>query len=314
MNSIEFSVIVPVYNVKQYLEKCINSILNQTYKDFELILVDDGSNDGSEDICDKYLKKDKRIKVIHKKNGGLSDARNFGIEKASKDYILFIDSDDYIESLLLEKLNETLQQKKVDIVRFGLTVVDENYKIKLKSNEADYINEKPVNLIDQLINTKFLEPACFYCYNLNFLKTNNFKYAKGKLHEDFGLTPLIICKAKSMSWINYNGYNYLQRSNSIINNKNEKVEKQKFKDILSHYDNFINDYKNETIYKKLLCYLTESIIYKGKYLKNGEYEKYKKELNKRKVSKNIYVYNYKKLIKKIIATINIDLYINIFCK
>lgn len=314
MDNIKFSIVVPVYNVKQYLEKCLNSILNQTYKNFELIIVDDGSNDGSKDICDEYLKKNKKIKVIHKQNGGLSDARNFGVEKACGDYLLFIDSDDYIEPLLLEKLNESLQLAKVDIVRFGLNVVDENYKIKFKSNEANYTNVKPVDLIDQLINTKFLEAACFYCYNLNFFKNNNFKYEKGKLHEDFGLTPLIICKSKNMSWINYNGYNYLQRNNSIINNKNEKIEKQKFKDILSHYDNFINNYKDEKIYKKLLCYLTESIIYKGKYLNNEEYIKYKKELKKRKVSKRIYVYNYKKLIKKIIATISIDLYINIFCK
>lgn len=314
MNSIKFSIVVPVYNVKKYLKKCLDSILNQTYNNFELIIVDDGSTDGSESICDEYAKKDDRIKVFHKKNGGLSDARNYGVKHTNGDYLLFVDSDDYIEKLLLDKLNKCLLSAKVDIVRFGLNIVDENYQLKYKSIERECINESPNNLIDALIGTKFLEPACFYCYNLYFFKKNNFKYEKGRLHEDFGLTPLILCKATSMSWINYNAYNYLKRSGSIVNSKSNKVEDQKFRDILFHYDNFINNYYNTKVYKKVLCYLTESLIDKGKYLKEKKYVNYKKELRKRNVAHNIYVYNYKKLLKKIVAIVSIDLYIKLFCK
>ena len=97
------SVIVPIYNVEKYLTKCIESIINQTYKNLEIILVDDGSPDKSPIICDEYAKKDNRIKVIHKKNGGLSDARNYGMSLATGEYISFIDSDDYIDEEMYEK-------------------------------------------------------------------------------------------------------------------------------------------------------------------------------------------------------------------
>ena len=103
-NDILISVIVPIYNVEQFLSKCIQSIINQSYSRLEIILVDDGSTDDSPQICDEFKEKDKRIKVIHKKNGGLSDARNVGIEVASGEYIGFVDSDDYIDELMYEKL------------------------------------------------------------------------------------------------------------------------------------------------------------------------------------------------------------------
>lgn len=99
------SVIVPIYNVERYLEKCVNSILNQSYADLEIILVDDGSHDKCPDICDEYAKHDSRIKVIHRANGGLSDARNAGLDIAKGEYISFIDSDDYIDPLMFEKMS-----------------------------------------------------------------------------------------------------------------------------------------------------------------------------------------------------------------
>lgn len=112
-----FSIIVPVYNVEQYLEQCIERILAQTYKDFELLLIDDGSKDSSGDICDKYSAKDSRVKVIHKKNAGVSAARNDGIEKAKGIYICFIDSDDWIESNYLERILTEIED--YDILFFG---------------------------------------------------------------------------------------------------------------------------------------------------------------------------------------------------
>ena len=104
-----FAVIVPVYNVEQYLEKCILSILNQSYRDFELILIDDGSTDRSGEICDVYCSKDSRIKVIHQNNSGLSNARNKGIREATSDYLVFVDSDDWIDSNSLEAFDEIIE-------------------------------------------------------------------------------------------------------------------------------------------------------------------------------------------------------------
>ena len=107
------SVIVPVYNVEPYLRQCIDSILNQTYTDFELILVDDGSTDRCPEICDKYKEKDDRVRVLHKTNGGLSDARNHGIDIANGDYITFIDSDDMVSKDYLEVLIQSLKSKMI---------------------------------------------------------------------------------------------------------------------------------------------------------------------------------------------------------
>ena len=110
------SIIIPVYNVEKYLEKCINSVLEQTFKDIKIILVDDGSTDKSPDICDKYSKKDERVCVIHKKNQGVSEARNTGINNANGKYVIFIDSDDCIDKDLVDKYIQLMERKKADFL------------------------------------------------------------------------------------------------------------------------------------------------------------------------------------------------------
>lgn len=120
---------MPVYNKRKYLTKSLNSIINQTYKDFELIIVDDGSIDGSGKICDEFAEKDQRIKVIHLKNAGVSNARNVGLDNAKGKYLQFIDSDDYIDEDMLEKLYDKATQYDVDIVISGITKVNHNYEV-----------------------------------------------------------------------------------------------------------------------------------------------------------------------------------------
>ena len=117
------SIIVPVYNVEKYLKKCVDSIVNQTYKNLEIILVDDGATDNSGKICDELVELDNRIKVYHKKNGGLSDARNYGVERATGDYIGFVDSDDYIDAEMYEKLYEAIKKENVDVAECNLKIV-----------------------------------------------------------------------------------------------------------------------------------------------------------------------------------------------
>ncbi|WP_294358130.1 glycosyltransferase [uncultured Clostridium sp.] len=123
-DSIKFSVILSIYNVERYLERCIHSVINQTYRNLEIILVDDGSPDGCPEICDKWKKADNRIKVIHKKNAGLGMARNSGLEIATGDYVCFFDSDDYIELTLFEDVAELLNIEAADLVEFGHYGVD----------------------------------------------------------------------------------------------------------------------------------------------------------------------------------------------
>ena len=120
----KISVIMPVYNKARYIEKTVNSILSQTYKDFEVIIVDDGSNDGSELICDKFEQMDSRVKVFHIENGGVSNARNIGIENAKGDYIQFIDSDDYISENMLYDLCQIIQNYTPDIIISGVKKVN----------------------------------------------------------------------------------------------------------------------------------------------------------------------------------------------
>ena len=128
------SVIVPVYNVQDYLAECINSIIRQNYTHFELLLVDDGSTDNSGMLCEQYRKKDNRIKVIHKKNGGLSDARNYGIDKALGEYLTFIDSDDYVSEIYLNALVNTAIHNNADIVQVEFTREKNRLASKRKQN------------------------------------------------------------------------------------------------------------------------------------------------------------------------------------
>lgn len=117
--SVKFSIIIPVYNVNNYLSECVNSVLNQTYKEFEVLLIDDGSTDGSSKLCDKYNRENSQVHVFHQKNQGVASARNLGIEQASGDYILFLDSDDWIDSKTLEYLENRLEKKQYDVIIFS---------------------------------------------------------------------------------------------------------------------------------------------------------------------------------------------------
>lgn len=156
------SIIVPVYNVEQYLCKCIDSILMQTFKHLQIILVDDGSEDLSGKICDKYEQKDKRIKVIHKQNGGLSDARNCGLDNASGEYVIFVDSDDYIEKDACAKLIEIASKYKVDIVTGEARVIQNHKKMTLKNYDTKEIVYLGAVYLKKQLQKKFISGISMY--------------------------------------------------------------------------------------------------------------------------------------------------------
>lgn len=311
----KFSIIVPVYNVEDYIEKCICSIINQTYKNFELIIVNDGSPDDSQKIIDKYVKKDKRIKSFIKENGGQSDARNYGLEYISGDYILFVDSDDCIEVELLERLNKTLVKNRVDILRFECSTYDENGNKLVSSKGTDYKNKDVSLCLRELVTRSFVEPPWLYCYNTKFWKKNSFRYTKGRVHEDFGLTLLILYKANTISTISYDGYRYLIRKGSTTNSLcYDKVKKAAY-DMLAEGKKLNSFLKTESDSEKkqvISSYVNECLIYKSTLLTLADRKKYIDELRKEKVYRGIYPYNFKKIVKKIVATISINLYIKIF--
>ena len=145
------SVIVPIYNVEKYLERCVDSIVNQTYRNLEIILVDDGSPDNCPKMCDDFAKKDSRIRVVHKKNGGLSDARNSGMKIASGECIVFVDSDDYVDCNMIAKMYDVMLKDDSDVVSCGVKWVDENGEVisepTVDKNEILDTNEAMIEII-----------------------------------------------------------------------------------------------------------------------------------------------------------------------
>ena len=296
----KYSIIIPVYNVEEYLDRCLKSILNQTYFNYEVIIVNDGSPDNSDNIIKSYEKEDKRFKGYKKVNGGLSDARNYGLKYATGDYLIFIDADDYIENNYLEKVNDVLEKNKdIDVLKFKIKLVDEGENLIRMENG---LNKEGVTSFEELVKLEFLEPAWSYVYKLSFWKENNFTYLKGMIHEDFGLTPEILMKANKIYYLNSYLYNYVQRNGSIMSSNNKEKLHKKAYDMLYQYDRLIkiNYNKDTKVYKS---FLANALISKTNTLNKEEQKKYKEELRKRKVIDNLIDDTLKRKIKKIIYKI-----------
>ena len=296
----KFSIIVPIYNTSKYLNKCFDSIINQTFDDYEVICVNDGSTDNSINIINKYCK-NKKFKCITTKNNGLSEARNIGVDNSSGEYILFLDSDDYIDNKLLENINNNLSDE--DVIRFQVREVDDNYNCIKEYHEKEFKHKKIDEAIDIIINYHFIENAWCYAYKKKFYVDNKFKFIKGIYHEDFALIPLILCKCRFISSIDYIGYNYTQRNNSIMNTNNYDKTKKKAYDFLIGYDYLykeINNLKIDIKVKKIiLSYISNCIILKLRDLNKDDFKAYKNKLLDRKVYDNILDDTIKRKIKKI---------------
>lgn len=240
------SIIVPVYNVEKYIDKCLNSLVNQSYKNIEIIVVNDGSKDNSQQIIDEYKKNySKLIKSFIKKNGGLSDARNYGIEKSSGEYLAFIDSDDYIDKDYVKDLYNSIKKNNSDIAVCG--VVDEYNELQKKKVYKNYIPEKCGNILDdprQLFNRA---SACNKLFKKSLFKDKSMRFEKGKIYEDLCLIPKICLKADRISYVDKPLYNYVIRGGSIMIGAN--LEKNL--DIIFVFDSIINYFKKENVYCKL---------------------------------------------------------------
>jgi len=213
------SVIVPVYNVQDYLPKCIDSIINQTHKEIELILIDDGSTDSCGDICDRYAAKDKRIKVIHKTNGGLSSARNAGLDAAKGDFIIFVDSDDYIHSEMLETMANKLTDAQADIAICNYYFVD--YQGNTIEHDST-IQEEKVLSQDEIMGllAKGWLPSVISCcklYRRGIFET--LRFPVGRIHEDDFLAHRIMGNAQKILLLPDYFYYYLQREGSLSKGK-----------------------------------------------------------------------------------------------
>lgn len=221
----DLTVVVPVYNVEKYLTKCVNSILSQTLPVDEIILVDDGSTDSSGGIADELAEKNELIKVIHQKNGGLAAARNSGIDAATKQYIAFVDSDDYIDPHMYEVLMQKLNQDDADMSICGVWYEQEN---------GERYNPYPED-VEKLWNKKqaLIELNSYQYFNMSFCDIvfkrelfeesaygeNQLRFPVGKISEDFYLMHRVVARANKITYTSKPFYHYVQRGNSISRNK-----------------------------------------------------------------------------------------------
>lgn len=278
---IPISVIVPVYNVEKYLEDCLDSIRNQTWSDFECIMVNDGSTDQSGKICEDYAKRDSRFKVIQKENGGLSDARNTGIKAACGEYILFIDSDDWISCNMLERLYQHAERFHLQITCCGVMTVDEISKQQMERKELSafcpenaVVSWKTCNTLQALNNIT----ACNKLFQKKFLSDNNLLFEKGIKYEDIPFWSKTLFLADRIGCIPDSLYYYrIARADSIVNKKDFRgipyARETQFKALQKH--GLYPKYKNEFIacitLQFINCFLSSNPIYRKDFFDSMKY-------------------------------------------
>lgn len=218
------SLILPIYNVEKYLKECLESILNQSYKNYELIIVDDGSIDRSMAIVNEYRNKFKDIKILTQKNKGVSEARNLALENAEGEYILFVDSDDFLKCDMIEKLISTTMETDSDIVisNYYLYYDENKYEKFLKGMPLFKIYEN-YEVIDMMLKYIIQGQLWNKLFKLSLLKENNFKFEKGRYIQDIFPVFKVINKANKISYIDEALYFYRQREGSTVNKKNKKL-------------------------------------------------------------------------------------------
>lgn len=263
----KISVIVPIYRVEDYLHRCIDSIINQTYTNLEIILVDDGSPDNCPMICDEYAEKDSRIRVVHKKNGGLSDARNAGLGIATGEYIAFVDSDDWVHKDMYKVLHDTMKKNNADIVECGILSTYEYIDDKKIDNIRIQSYSKS-DSIGALITQEIRQTVWNKLYKREVI--NNILFDIGKLHEDEFWTYKILDRSNNLIRIDNKMYYYFQRENSIMSNsysiKRLDALEARYKRYLFIKDKYpkYTDKARLDLFYICLFYLQKSLIYLGK--------------------------------------------------
>ena len=292
-----FSIVVPVYNVEEYLDKCLNSIKNQTFKDFEVIIVNDGSTDNSQKIIDKYVKENsKMFNCFIQKNQGLSAARNFGIEKSTGEYLFFIDSDDFIDENFLEILDENIAERKdLDLLRITIKKIRPNGEIVKEENfeQVEYIGEEAF-LECRIKRIEIILPWA-YCIKTTYWKENKFKFPVGRLHEDLRVMPILLLRAKKVLFVKGSFYIHLLRENSIMRTKDYNKKVKMAYDIIYNYDEMKKEIElienvSPKAKKVFNEFISTAVFQQLNKLNDNDRIKYKEEIKKRKIIKNIKFY------------------------
>lgn len=295
------SIIVPVYKVEPYLRRCVDSILNQTFENLEIILIDDGSPDFCGNICDEYAEKDKRIKTIHKLNGGLSSARNAGLDICKGDYIMFVDSDDWVEPNFCEAALQLALTKKVDCVAFGYYEHQDNKRIPFHTNQPRIIGTEEAIIHLIRIDEVIFNLAWNKIYHRRLF--DNLRYPVGRLYEDQGTTYKAFIRAEKIYVSDLVLYNYDRREDSITGSKNiSRLVNDKFDSWCERLEVFKN--YSQTLYKEEMKHIA---LYSVKALKFIDWKKDKKL--KLKLSEFLQA-NKERIIKMNINSKSLFLYYN----
>lgn len=211
------SVIVPVYNAEEYVERCVNSICNQTYNNLEIILVNDGSSDNSKSICESLVSKDKRIKLINQKNGGSSIARNTGLDNATGNIISFVDSDDYIESIMLEKMLQLLIDNNLEVVEIERNAATDDVEF-----DGSFTIENPFTATERIIKT-----TAFQVWKRIYKRSviEDMRFIPKIIHQDAFFTVDVINKVSKIGFLNSPLYRYNRESIGIIRSKYSEMKR-----------------------------------------------------------------------------------------
>ena len=304
------SIIIPIYNSEKYLKECIESVIKQSYKNFELILVDDGSKDNSKNICDEYSLKDNRIRVIHKENSGAADSRNKGLEASVGDYVLFMDSDDYwLSEKLLEKLLENSKKYNSDFVLFNIAPLKENLSFSRLFDES-YNGQDLNQIVEYLVKSDLFSPGPWNkFFKSSFLKDNKIMFPVGKVCEDIQWTYELMKVAKNISLSN-EWYVYRNVSTSQSRNIKEKNIKDYIEIIDICYNSYLSDNTiNDSLKNNMLSFLCyEYVVLLGWTWALPSSIRYK-YLTKEKEYKFLFKYN---TIGKIGKVITISKFLGLF--
>lgn len=317
--TVDISVIVPVFNVDKWISRCIKSILIQNFTNFELILVNDGSTDDSLEICKFFQKQDPRVNIIDKKNGGLSDARNYGIASAKGKYLVFVDGDDYVQPTYLNELLKGIKETNADVAMCEYNLVDEKGNfIKLeKFNEPETVTSFSGRDLLKYKYKPFGAPN-IVAWNKIYKKElfEKIRYDKGRYYEDEYILVPLFWNIEKVCLIRKPLYNYVQRNNSImsspltlkkIRDKNdinlERIAffKNKNDDLL--YELAIKEYKN-----RIIDFDKEEIIKSDKHLKKYYQKQYRMLVMLTFKSQTVNTFDLKQMIKDTICFCNINFY------
>lgn len=263
---IKVSIIVPVYNVEKYIHKCLDSLVNQTLKELEFIFVNDGSPDSSSKIIKEYAKKDKRIKLLNKENGGQATARNLGLEHAKGEYIAFLDSDDYVKENMYETLYNRAKKDNLDIVICNNYLV---YKDSIVENDPGITNKKEKIISPREYVT--LSPSPWNkIIRHEYLIKEKFKFPEGIIYEDLASIPLLGLSNPKIVYLNTCLHYYVQSDSSTMRNKEYK---SKYEDIFTATEYLYTNMIDKGYNKELEYMLTYHLLYLGS-LNFYQYKKY----------------------------------------